>query len=343
MKNLVIYFGSSKKELYQIDMWSQLLHELSKTVTVEIVFRQPLAYYAYSGPFKKHFCLRASKLESYVLNHDIAACIYVNNTMLNYHMLKYHHFPQLHIGHGESDKSCSSTFHFNAYSKVLVAGHAAKERLLKIGINDASIAVIGRPSTTIAPSPEIDSIRKQAGDRKIIAYTPTWEGGSKETHYSSIDVIGEKLIEYYRNHSEYFLVFKPHPLIGKKSKTSKKVLKDIKKTISSSNNIATFEGDINSLFPIVDGLYTDISSVVIDYMQYNKPYVTYVPEWEIGNFKDILSVKASKYSHECKCLITSLNELMNYNVDYSNTYQYYIENNNLVDVSARVSSETNCV
>ncbi|MEZ8734930.1 CDP-glycerol glycerophosphotransferase family protein [Vibrio sp. 10N.239.312.D08] len=341
MKKLVIYFGSSKKELYQIDMWSQLLHELSKTFAVEIIFRQPMAYYAYEGPFKKHFCLRASKLESYVLNHDIAACIYVNNTMLNYHMLKYHHFPQLHIGHGESDKSCSSTFHFNAYSKVLVAGHAAKERLLKIGINDANIAVIGRPSTTIDPSPEIDSIRKLAGDRKIIAYTPTWEGGSKETRYSSIDVLGEELIEYYRNQSEYFLVFKPHPLIGKKSKTPKKALKDIKKTISSSNNIAIFEGDINSLFPIVDGLYTDISSVVIDYMQYNKPYVTYVPEWEIEDFEDIQSVNSSQFGHEYNHLMSSLNTLLQKDVNYADVYRFYIENNNLNWVLSQIKAEAN--
>ncbi|MEZ9365515.1 CDP-glycerol glycerophosphotransferase family protein [Vibrio sp. 10N.222.54.B12] len=340
MKNLVLYFGSSKKELYQVDMWSQLLHELSKTFAVEIIFRQPMAYYTYKGPFKKHLCLRASKLESYVLNHDIAACIYVNNTMLNYHMLKYHHFPQLHIGHGESDKSCSSTFHFNAYSKVLVAGHAAKERLLKIGINDANIAVIGRPSTTIDPSPEIDSIRKLAGDRKIIAYTPTWEGGSKETRYSSIDVIGEELIEYYRNHSEYFLVFKPHPLIGKKSKTSKKALKDIKKTISSSNNIAIFEGDINSLLPIVDGLYTDISSVVIDYMQYNKPYVTYVPEWETENLKYIQSANTSKYGDNLNVLISNLNDLIKKGVNYSITYKHYVFQDDLKSITSKITLET---
>ena len=343
MKKLVIYFGSSTKELYQIDMWSQLLQELNKTYSVEIIFRQPFAYHAYKGPFKKHFFLKASQLESYVLNNDIASCIYVNNTMLNYHMLKYHHFPQLHIGHGESDKSCSSTFHFNAYSKVLVAGHAAEERLAKIGISRSKIALIGRPEAKAEPTHAINYIIKQAGKRKIIAYTPTWEGGSKETRYGSIDVIGEDLIEYYRNESDSFLVFKPHPLIGKKSKTARKALKAIKSTISSCEHMALFEGDINSLFPVLDGLHTDISSIVIDYMQYNKPYVTYVPEWEIGNFQNILSVNTSKYSHECKCLVTSLTELLKYNVDYSNAHQYYIETNNLVDVSTRVSSEINCV
>ncbi|OBT24380.1 CDP-glycerol glycerophosphotransferase family protein [Vibrio splendidus] len=341
MKKLVIYFGSSKKELYQIDMWTHLLQELNKTYSVEIIFRQPFAYRAYKGPFKKHFFLKTSQLESYVLNNDIASCIYVNNTMLNYHMLKYHHFPQLHIGHGESDKSCSSTFHFNAYSKVLVAGHAAEERLIKIGLSRSQIALIGRPEAKSEPIQAINEIVKQAGKRKIIAYTPTWEGGSKETRYGSIDVIGEDLIEYYRNESDSFLVFKPHPLIGKKSKTAKKALKAIKSTISRCENMAVFEGDINSLFPVIDGLYTDISSIVIDYMQYNKPYVTYVPEWETENFKDIQSVNVSQFGHEYNHLMSSLNTLLQKDVNYADVYRFYIENNNLNWVLSQIKAEAN--
>ena len=90
----------------------------------------------------------------------------------------------------------------------------------------------------------------------------------------------------------------------------------------------------------MDGLYTDISSVVIDYMQYNKPYVTYVPEWETENFKDIQSVNVSQFGHEYNHLMSNLNTLLEKEVSYTETYKYYIENNNLGFVIEKLMKET---
>lgn len=317
---LVIYFASTPKEIYQLNMWEELLISLSDNYIIEVIFRNPISYYSYNGFITKKLCFKTRTLYQYVSQRNIVACLYVNNTMLNYHMLKFHHFKQIHIGHGESDKDSSKTFHFNAYSDIFSSGEIAKCRLLSIGIS-SNIHIIGKPTSLKTNKEPLNIFNNQ---KTTILYAPTWEGGSTENQFSSIENIGYDIIKHYSENDCNF-IFKPHPLIGKKSRKAKLALKKCIEKVKKSHNSILFEGNINQAMLASDILITDISSITIDYLKLNKPYVTYVPTHHLNNINKILVIHNSTYSNSFNGIIKGVEYEREKSKNNIEVYKKYVE------------------
>ncbi|TMX34367.1 CDP-glycerol glycerophosphotransferase family protein [Vibrio sp. Hep-1b-8] len=318
-RHLLVYFASSYKELYQLYMWEALFEALSEDYQLEVIFRNPVSYYKYNGKFDKKLCLKTSTLYLHIDSINVSACIYVNNTLLNYHMLKYYHFKHLHLGHGESDKSCSKTYHFNAYSDILASGEIAKSRLTSIGISSEKIHIIGKASK----SNSLRSIKLFNNERPTILYAPTWEGGTKENRFTSIEEVGIQLVEHYCN-SEYNLIFKPHPLIGKKSSNAKKALRTCTKLVNNSDSAYTYTDDIADVLHFSNLLVTDVSSIVIDYLKLNKPYVTFVPEHFKGEAKKIEAINNSSSASTFEEIVLGIETEIRKEPNNENLFNRYV-------------------
>lgn len=117
----------------------------------------------------------------------------------------------------------------------------------------------------------------QLKGKKVILYAPTFRGNLFEG-FRNIDFDAKKIIESLPE--DYVLAYKFHPLLG-----------DIKleehERIINMNSISTYK-----LFCISDALISDYSSIVFDYMIFDKKLLFFVPDLkeyirDLGVYVDI--------------------------------------------------------
>lgn len=97
----------------------------------------------------------------------------------------------------------------------------------------------------------------EAKGKKVILWAPTFRGNAGNAHQIGLD---EMLRLKQQLKEEYYLLIKLHPHVEDK-------------TYPSNFSIVT-----EQLFPVVDLLITDYSSVLFDFMIFKKPYMLYVPD-----------------------------------------------------------------
>ena len=95
-----------------------------------------------------------------------------------------------------------------------------------------------------------------AKGKKIVLWAPTFRGNAGNPHQIGL----EEIKNLQKKLEDVYLIMKVHPHVDSK--------------LHLSNCNLTTE----NLFPVVDVLITDYSSVLFDFMVFNKPYVLYVPD-----------------------------------------------------------------
>ena len=111
-----------------------------------------------------------------------------------------------------------------------------------------------------------------AKQRKVILYAPTWESTHESMNYSSLGKFGLTIVTQILAHSDYYLIYKPHPNTGSRDTKLSTVNKQIIALLSNNpKGEAILAGDINSLYEHVDLAVFDNSAVAIDYLAVNKP------------------------------------------------------------------------
>ena len=171
-----------------------------------------------------------------------------------------------------------------------VAGKAGRERYARaaVGVEDRDIVEIGRPQ--LAGVHRFASTT--AGRPFTVLYAPTWEGWLDGDVHTSLVLMGESIVRRLLALSPAVrIIYKPHPLTGTRRKDARAANARVAELIrrAGGRTAATsltgpahrvVVGPAPSLFACfneTDLLISDVSSVVADFVQSQRPYVVANP------------------------------------------------------------------
>lgn len=221
------------------------------------------------------YCPTPRQLEEFTLP-SIRAAFYLAYGERNVHLLRDPRLRHVMLAHGDSDKTTSANAMVRAFDEIWVAGQAGIDRFAAAGIPLAPehVALIGRPQVAalrVGPTGNADP---------VLLYAPTFEGYLDSTAYSSLDLMGPRLIRtILATRPELRVWFRPHPASGVVRSSMLAAIDEITAMLSQT------PGDhrVVSTMPLddcLDGadlLVSDVSSVVSDFLQTERPIITCNP------------------------------------------------------------------
>jgi CDP-glycerol glycerophosphotransferase (TagB/SpsB family) len=180
------------------------------------------------------------------------------------------------VGHGDSDKGGSFTPLSRIYDEVWVAGPAGRDRyrLADVGVRDEQVREVGRP--------QLAEITRAADGSPAtpglftVLYAPTWEGFYADYSYSSLQVMGERLVRGLLALDGVRVLVKPHPASGSVDPafaTAARAVTDLVRRAGRPHQVVSGVTGLYEAFNEADMLVTDVSSVVTDFLASHKPYV----------------------------------------------------------------------
>jgi hypothetical protein len=230
---VALYFSFasvSRDFMYQVNMWIETLESLDRRAV--IVLRERASFRYLSRTRLPVVCVpKADDLAELDLS-GVRVVLYPGNAGKNVHMLRIAEAKHVFIGHGDSDKLASSNRVSKVYDEIWVAGRAGRDRYRRVrhAISDDAIVEVGRPQ--LAP------IRlhgeRVPGARPVVMYAPTWEGWSDDDCHTSLIPMGVRIVEKLLE-QDVRVIYKPHPLTGKRSAEAAEADRVIREMLEADN------------------------------------------------------------------------------------------------------------
>ena len=271
--DVAVYFSDDMPKSYQLIQWLPVLESHPSDLTFAIVVRKMSVYLELKEITKlpiAHVPAFTDLMELYRTS-SFKAVIYVNNGVSNFQSLSVAELVHIHVNHGESDKICMVSNQVKAYDRVFVAGQAAvlRHRAALSEFNEDVLVRIGRPQLDENPVPTIPE-----SSRRTVLYAPTWTGEDEANNYTSMEFMGPRIIDAILAQDDVRVIYKPHPrVIDAEDQRIRKnhayVLRAIKQASakdSSAGHQVRESGDILAIFPRVDLLISDVSSIALDFL-----------------------------------------------------------------------------
>jgi len=270
---IYIYFSGGMGQTYQINQWIDTFKELNKKHKLLIVVRDFAVYKYWKNllPFNLVYFHYLNDFMSFYETYNPKVIIYVNNGYQNFQSLIYQKAMHIHINHGESDKSSDHSNQVKAYDYIFVHGPNGYNNYMKylIKLDEDQLVQTGRPQLDF-----IKPISLDTKGRKVIIYASTWEATHKSMKYTSVDRYGKKIVDSIIDSDKYFFIYKPHPNIGANDNNVKEVNDYIiNRTKKSKFAITITDEDVNNIYPLVDFAIFDMSSIMTDYLNVDKPFI----------------------------------------------------------------------
>ncbi|NLU78838.1 hypothetical protein HCA58_10690 [Micromonospora sp. HNM0581] len=285
---VALYFAGPGKDIYQANMWLAPIEAVDRPTVVFLRNRAALAELADTR--LPVVCVPPGADFMNLGKTSIRVALYPANAGENIHMLREPGVRHVFVGHGDSDKAASVNPFCKVYDEVWVAGPAGRERFARAGtgVRDVNVVEIGRP--------QLAGLRTAAGSAErtfTVLYAPTWEGWlANDPFHTSVLSMGERIVaELLSIRPEVRLIYKPHPLTGSRSgrvrAAHERIVQRIRAAggdVDASNldgpahRVVT--GAVPALFDCfnqTDLLVSDVSSVVSDFVQSQRPYVVANP------------------------------------------------------------------
>lgn len=271
--DVAVYFPDNMTKAYQLTQWLPVLERHPNDLTFGIVVRKIAIYLelkkltnlpiAYVPTF-------ADVMELYRIS-PFKAVMYVNNGVGNFQSLTVAELAHIHVNHGESDKICMVSNQVKAYDRVFVAGQAAvlRHRAALSEFNEEVLVRVGRPQLDENPTPSISE-----STRRTVLYAPTWAGEDEANNYTSMEFMGPHIIDSVLAQENIRVVYKPHPRISDSDdqrirQNHTYVLRAIRQANekdSTAGHQVRETGDILAVFPRIDLLISDVSSIALDFL-----------------------------------------------------------------------------
>jgi CDP-glycerol glycerophosphotransferase (TagB/SpsB family) len=228
---------------------------------------------------------------------------------------------QVFIGHGESDKAASAHKLYRSFDRFCIPGQAGIDRFKQRGIavrNDFFVTV-GRPQLA-----GLETARQQgkiSQEIRTVLYAPTWYGYLTDDHHSSLrrgtEIVRGLLAQGWT------VIFRPHPLstVANPLQTpvdDRQYVQAIDQALAQDQRSsgrehlgskASLELSADQCINRSDGLISDVSSMVVDYLITDKPiavnsnYDTLDDFYrEKPNFRDLYVIEKD---------LTNLNQVLN--------------------------------
>src|SRR5699024_4906439 len=208
----------------------------------------------------------------------LRAAFYVNNAARNSHLVRFAALTHVQLLHGDSDKAPSYNPVTAMFDRIFVAGQAGIDRYGAHGVD------IPRERFAIVGRPQVESIElvDTTADRvpTTVLYAPTWRGQHTDAAYSSLEhgpaLIGMLLARGCA------VVFRPHPY-SRRDAGHRALIEQIHERLASDTGPARSEHlfgpdatdiSVNDCFNRCDAMIADVSSVVVDFLQSEKPMAT---------------------------------------------------------------------
>jgi hypothetical protein len=269
---VVVYFCGGINSYYQIKQWEKPLEELDKTHKVLYIITDYEVYVQYVKEQKLEvvYLEEFTHLIEFYNDNEFAITLYLNNSLRNFQALRYSRGYHIHLNHGESEKESMRSNQSQAYDYVFTVGQRGTDRYKEYLLNfdkDKFIQV-GRPQLDFVSQMKID----KKDNQRVILYAPTWEATHPSMDYTSVPVFGEELVSKILSNENNILIYKPHSALGSRNENSKLADLNIQKMIDKSVNAYYMEEEnIIDVFTLVDYTFFDNTSVMIDYLDTNKP------------------------------------------------------------------------
>ncbi|WP_328557140.1 hypothetical protein [Streptomyces sp. NBC_00358] len=230
---VALYFSFaavSRDFMYQVNMWIETLEQLD--LRPVIILRENASFRHLSRTWIPVVCVpKADDLAELELS-GVRVVLYPGNAGKNVHMLRVAEAKHVFIGHGDSDKLASSNRVSKVYDEIWVAGRAGRDRYQRVrhAISDSAIVEVGRPQL----SPIRLHTEHVPGPLPVVLYAPTWEGWSDDDCHTSLIPMGVPIIEKLLAENVR-VVYKPHPLTGKRSAEAAAADKAIRELLRADN------------------------------------------------------------------------------------------------------------
>ena len=274
---VMLYHTGDAESAYQANMWLTTVDRLERSSI--IVLRERASMQLLGPTTTPVVCIPGSVDFMTFAMPEIRVAMYTANVGKTIHMLREPGVRHVFIGHGDSDKSASSNPFSKVYSEIWVAGEAGRDRYRRanVGIHDEDIIEVGRPQLD-----GIDVFTGAIPAEVRVLYAPTWEGWTNDPAHTSVVRTGPALVERLVALPGVRVVYKPHPLTGSVSKAAALADERIRATVARA---ATRPGSpahavafgpsptLYECFNDADVLVADISSVLTDFIESQKPYV----------------------------------------------------------------------
>lgn len=286
--DVFVYFADTDANLYQLRQWFNVLKAVDVDHRVLILCRSADAALALrkdpTNPFPIVVAAQHNAIDPYVAAHDPKLAFYVNHHRANFAMLWHPSLLHVYIGHGDSDKlGISASNQLKAYDFTYVAGQAAidriKRRLINFDIAERLVEV-GRPQIDI----EYSQASTHEG-RRTVLYAPSWEGDRKPNAYGSVTTHGAEIIKGLLADASYRVVFRPHPLSGKRVPRYRQdvdqlagLIENAAKANPAAGHAVDTSADFGHSLAAADVVIADVSAVALDAIAANKPVVVTEPK-----------------------------------------------------------------
>ncbi|MEV4489526.1 CDP-glycerol glycerophosphotransferase family protein [Micromonospora coxensis] len=286
---VALYFAGPAKDVYQANMWLAPTEALQQRAVV--LMRSKEAFLELADTRLPVICVPAGVDFMNLELGSVRTALYAANVGANIHMLREPGTKHVFVGHGDSDKQASVNPYSKVYDEVWVAGLAGRERYARagVGVRDEDIVEIGRPQLAGVHTFGAESVQRPF----TVLYAPTWEGWlDDDPYHTSLVLMGERIVKGLLTTSPAVrLIYKPHPLTGSRSKEAKAVherLVALIRAAGGDTDASTLDGpghrvvtgSVPALFDCfnqTDLLISDVSSVVSDFVQSQRPYVVANP------------------------------------------------------------------
>jgi hypothetical protein len=269
---VMLYHSGEPDSGYQANMWLSTMDQLPRPGVV--VLRERSVMQTLAPCTTPVLCIPDSVEFMTFPLPTVRVAMYTANVGKTIHMLREPGVQHVFVGHGDSDKSASSNPFSKVYSEIWVAGPAGRDRYRRanVGIHDDEIVEVGRPQLS-----GIETFQGRVPQRATVLYAPTWEGWTNDPAHTSVTRVGPALVERLLARPDVRVVYKPHPLTGTVSKATALADARIRATITRAGAphvVAVGPGPtLYDYFNDCDVLVADISSVLTDFVESQKPYV----------------------------------------------------------------------
>ncbi|PWU44330.1 hypothetical protein DLE60_20405 [Micromonospora globispora] len=285
---VALYFAGPGKDAYQANMWLAPIEATGRRAVV--LLRAEDAFGALADTRLPVICVPAGVDFMNLDLSSIKVALYAANVGANIHMLREPGMKHVFVGHGDSDKQASVNPYSKVYDEVWVAGPAGRERYARagVGVLDRDIVEIGRPQLA-----GVHTFGSAEADHTFtVLYAPTWEGWlDDDPYHTSLVLMGERIVSGLLAAGDVRVIYKPHPLTGSRSKKAGAVHDRIVARIRAAGgdtDATSLDGTghlvvtgrtpaLFDCFNATDLLVSDVSSVVSDFVQSERPYVVANP------------------------------------------------------------------
>lgn len=302
---VLCYFNGHPGSGYGVDVWLRTFENCGKRVA--LIYRHQ-SVESVDTTRLPGLVVREDPMVEKVVGPSTRVALYPANGTLNVHLQRDKRLAHVFIGHGDSDKAGSANPYTQSYDQVWVSGQAGIDRYHSMGVDIPMerFVVVGRPPLSprvrtaaaahfvarhaaAGHTPPLERLhaeleRHDSGEPPhTILYAPTWEGYFEDSDYSSIESMGLDLVDAVVEHLPGVrIIFKPHPLTGHRRPELLDIVEAIRRRLAAApdHHPSTAEHpdvDLYDWFDLADLLIADVSSVITDFMMWNRPFVATNP------------------------------------------------------------------